>query len=82
MRDSDLIRKFIKAGMSYRNIANVIKCSHGSISAERRSIKKEEAELKKKQQEQAEQDKKMKEFTVHFSEVIQPLASNQDPIKD
>ncbi len=66
MRDSDLIRKLIKAGMSYRNIANVAKCSHGSVSAERRAMKKEEAELKRKLQELAEQESKMHEATVVF----------------
>lgn len=81
MRDSDLIRKLIKAGMSYRNIATVAKCSHGSVSAERRSMKKEEAELKKKLQEQAQQDKKMQEFTVNFPEINPSPVDNQNPIK-
>lgn len=69
MRDSDLIRKLLKTGMSFRNIAIVAKCSHGSVSAEKRLIKKEEAELKRKLEEQAEQEKKMQEFTVHFPSV-------------
>ena len=43
LRDSDLIRKLLKAGMSYRNISMVAKCSHGSVSAERAAMKKEEA---------------------------------------
>jgi DNA invertase Pin-like site-specific DNA recombinase len=42
LRDSDLIRKLLKAGMSYRNISVVAKCSHGSVSAERASMKREE----------------------------------------
>lgn len=29
LRDSDLIRKLLGAGMSYRNISLVAKCSHG-----------------------------------------------------
>lgn len=66
LRDSDLIRKLIKAGMSYRKIAEVAKCSHGSVSAERRAMKKEEAELKLKLEEQAEQERKMQESTVVF----------------
>lgn len=72
MRDSDLIRKLLKTGMSFRNIAIVAKCSHGSVSAEKRLIKKEEAELKRKLEEQAEQEKKMQEFTVHFPSVDSP----------
>lgn len=31
MRDSDLIRKLLKADMTYRNIAIIAKCSHGSV---------------------------------------------------
>lgn len=42
MRDSDLIRKLLKAGMSYRNISVIAKCSHGSVSAEKLSMKKDE----------------------------------------
>lgn len=52
MRDSDLIRKLLKAGMSYRQISIVAKCSHGSVSAERAAMKRDEAELKKKLEEQ------------------------------
>lgn len=44
MRDSDLIRKLLKAGMSYRNISIVAKCSHGSVSAEYRVKKLRESE--------------------------------------
>ena len=43
MRDSDLIRKLLKAGLSYRNVSKIAKCLHGSVSAERLSMKKEEA---------------------------------------
>jgi DNA invertase Pin-like site-specific DNA recombinase len=66
LRDSDLIRKLLKAGMSYRNIGIIAKCSHGSVSAERKSMKKEEAELKLKIEAQAEEEKKMHETTVVF----------------
>ena len=66
MRDSDLIRKLLKAGMSYRNISVVAKCSHGSVSAERAAMKREEAQLKVKLAEQAEIEKKLQESTVVF----------------
>ncbi len=48
LRDSELIRKLLKAGMSYRNIASVAKCSHGSVSAERAAMKREEQDAKNK----------------------------------
>lgn len=66
MRDSDLIRKLLKAGMSYRNISVVAKCSHGSVSAERAAMKREEAQLKVKLAEQAEIEKKLQESSVVF----------------
>ncbi len=69
MRDSDLIRKLLKAGMSYRNISIVAKCSHGSVSAERAAMKREDAEFKKKLIEGEEAEKKLQEASVVFPEV-------------
>ncbi len=57
MRDSDLIRKLLKAGMSYRNISLVAKCSHGSVSAERAAMKREEEDNKRKLMEEAEAER-------------------------
>ena len=42
LRDSDLIRKLLKAGMSYRGISTIAKCSHGSVHAEVLAVRKEE----------------------------------------
>lgn len=42
MRDSHLIRSLLKAGMSFRQISVVAKCSHGSVSAEKKSMKRDE----------------------------------------
>lgn len=69
MRDSDLIRKLLKAGMSYRNISIVAKCSHGSVSAERAALRREEEEAKRKLAEQAEAEKKLQEATIVFPEI-------------
>lgn len=69
MRDSDLIRKLLKAQMSYRNISIVAKCSHGSVSAERAAMKREEVEAKRKAEEQAETEKKLQESSVFFPEI-------------
>lgn len=70
MRDSDLIRKLLKAGMSYRQISIVAKCSHGSVSAERAAMKREEEELKKKLIEQAEVEKQLQETGIVFPEIL------------
>jgi DNA invertase Pin-like site-specific DNA recombinase len=69
LRDSDLIRKLLKAGMSYRAISLVAKTSHGSVSAERAAMKREEAELKRKLAEQEEAEKKLQEMGVVFPEL-------------
>lgn len=68
-RDSDLIRKLLKAGMSHRAISSVARCSHGSVSAEKKAMKLEEAELKKKLLEQAEAERQIQESGVFFPEV-------------
>ncbi len=43
MRDSDLIRKLLKAGMTFRQIASIARCSHGSVWAEKSAMMKEDA---------------------------------------
>ena len=50
VRDSDLIRKLLKSGLSFRKVALIAKCSHGSVSAEVSAMKKEAAEEKAKQE--------------------------------
>jgi DNA invertase Pin-like site-specific DNA recombinase len=69
MRDSVLIRKLLKAGMSYRNISSVAKCSHGSVSAERAALRKEEEALKKDLAAKAEAEKTLQEMGSVFPEV-------------
>ncbi len=44
-RDSDLIRKLLKAGMTFRQIAVIAKCSHGSVWAEKSAMMKEQASV-------------------------------------
>jgi len=64
MRDSDLIRKLLKAGLSYRNVSKIAKCSHGSVSAERAAMKREEAAaLAKAEAEKLAQEQFMAEAT-------------------
>lgn len=42
-RDSDLIRKLLKAGMTFRQIAVIAKCSHGSVWAEKQAMRLDES---------------------------------------
>jgi len=44
LRNSILIRSLLKNGMSFRKVAIIAKCSHGSISAEKKDMLREEAE--------------------------------------
>lgn len=68
MRDSDLIRKLLKAGMSYRNISIVAKCSHGSVSAERAAMKREELALKASLLARAAAERELQAFSSGFPE--------------
>jgi DNA invertase Pin-like site-specific DNA recombinase len=44
-RDSDLIRKLKASGMTYRQIAQIAKCSPGAVGAELRAMKSEKFDL-------------------------------------
>jgi DNA invertase Pin-like site-specific DNA recombinase len=46
--DSVLIRTLLKNGLSFRKVAVIAKCSHGSISAEKKDMVRDEAALKAK----------------------------------
>jgi DNA invertase Pin-like site-specific DNA recombinase len=72
LRDSDLIRKLLKAGMTYRNIATVAKCSHGSVHAERVAVKKEEALKIQKDLEEQKLKDDMEKSTIVFPDVSNP----------
>ncbi len=53
LRDSDLIRKLIKSGLTYRAVASIAKCSHGSVHAEVVAMKKDALAEEKKKEEAA-----------------------------
>jgi DNA invertase Pin-like site-specific DNA recombinase len=74
LRDSELIRKLLKAGMSYRKISLVAKCSHGSVSAERAAMRREEDDLKKKLASQAEAEKNLKSAGSVFPDIPKQVA--------
>ena len=69
LRDSVLIRSLLKNGLSFRKVAVIAKCSHGSISAERAAMKRDEEELKKKLAAQTEAEKKFQETGSVFPDV-------------
>ena len=69
MRDSDLIRKLLKSGLSFRQVSSIAKCSHGSVSAERAAIKKEEMDLQAKLAAQAVAEKELRALGTVFPEM-------------
>ena len=72
VRDSDLIRKLIKSGLTYRAVSSIAACSHGSVSAEVALMKKEERELKSKQAEQEKTEKELQENGEILSVIPDP----------
>jgi len=76
LRDSELIRKLLKAGMSYRKISAIAKVSHGSVSAERAAMKKEEAALAAKlEAEKVEQERLVAEQKRNSKDLKFPEAA-------
>ncbi len=59
LRDSDLIRKLLKSGLSYRACAVIAKCSHGSIHQEKLAMKRDEAKAKELAEQQAAEAQKL-----------------------
>jgi len=75
LRDSDLIRKLLGAGMSYRNVSKIAKCSHGSVS-ERTAMKKEElARLAKLEADRKAQEQLMAEQAEASTAIVFPEAA-------
>jgi DNA invertase Pin-like site-specific DNA recombinase len=66
LRDSNLIRSLLKVGMSFRQISLVAKCSHGSVSAEKKAMLRDEELAKLKQIEQTKADEAARAPTVLF----------------
>lgn len=54
----------------------VAKCSHGSVSAERAAMRREEADAKRKLAEQAEAEKQLQESGIVFPEITATPAQN------
>ncbi len=78
LRDSDLLRKLLKAGLTYRAIASISKTSHGSVHAEVLAMRKEKALEEKQKLLEQEQQLAQMNFDVTPSiipEVNQPTQS-------
>lgn len=64
--------------MSYLNISAVAKCSHGSVSAERAAMKREEAELKRSQDEKALAEQEIQQLIVSLPDLS---SSESSPVR-
>ena len=51
-RNSALIEQLLQAGLSFREVAKIAKCSHGSVSAQKKELLARLAKEKKLEQEQ------------------------------
>ena len=71
MRDSDLIRKLLKARMTYRQIGVIAKTSHGSVHQEKLAMKRDE-EIERKKLLEAETENPSTESTTIFPELTRP----------
>jgi DNA invertase Pin-like site-specific DNA recombinase len=70
LRDSDLIRKLLKSGLTYRQISSIAKTSHGSVHQEKLAMKRDEEAARKKALELAAKEKAAAEdSTVSFPEI-------------
>lgn len=67
LRDSDLIRKLLKSGLTYRAISVIAKCSHGSVHQEKLAMKKDElAKQALLEKEKLEAEKAIKDATANI----------------
>jgi DNA invertase Pin-like site-specific DNA recombinase len=69
LRDSDLIRKLLLNKMSFRQISLIAKCSHGSVSAEKKAMLRDQEETRKKLVAQEVADKKLRETGSVFPDM-------------
>lgn len=68
-RNSNLIESLLEAGLSYREVARIAKCSHGSVHAQKIELKKRKAK-----EEQEKLDKMTKEFSQNpVTEAIEQM---------
>jgi len=72
LRDSDLIRKLLKSGLTYRQISIISKTSHGSVHQEKLAMKREEEAARLKA---LEIEAIASETTVVFPEVAKVTES-------
>ena len=71
MRDSDLIRKLLKSGLTYRAISSIAKTSHGSVHQEKLAMKRDE-EIERKKQLEAQSESASEKSSIIFPEISSP----------
>jgi DNA invertase Pin-like site-specific DNA recombinase len=76
MRDSDLIRKLLKSGLTYRAISIIAKCSHGSVHQEKLAMKREEKAVQEKLLAEQVEQQKLQEEQKKIEENIDSILQN------
>ena len=71
-RNSVLIESLLEAGLSYREVARIAKCSHGSVHAQKIELKQRKAKELAKQEEQVKRLHEEKVFADSLSKVDIP----------
>ncbi len=66
MRDSDLIRKLLKSGLTFRAIASIARCSHGSVHQELAALSQEQREAIKAAKLQLRSKKKISSTSANL----------------
>ena len=69
LRDSDLIRKLLKSGLTFRQISTIAKASHGSVSAEKQAMVRGEREHREKIAAQAAAEAELERLVGAFPEM-------------
>ena len=69
LRDSDLIRKLLKSGLTFRQISVIAKASHGSVSAEKQAMLREEREHQEKMAAQVAAEAELERLVGVFPEM-------------
>ncbi len=80
-RDSVLIRKLLQSGMSYRAIASIAGASHGSVAAEKKSMKIEFEKRLHEEAKAAAEDSELLKSQDQMPSVDQLLTTKNEPEK-
>lgn len=80
-RNSILIRSLIDAKLSYREVARIAKCSHGSVHAERVAYRKEKEAAEKQKMQEIQDAIKSDSTTNKTIETMKAMNVSEDVVQ-